>query len=94
MLTTKADGYYFHSNVIQEDNKIQYYHSIPKLIKVIIQEYDVIFTMPKELPARRLVDYMIQLKPTTTPVHIIPYRYLHFQKLEIEKIVVELLNIE
>ncbi|KAJ4754249.1 polyprotein [Rhynchospora pubera] len=44
------------------------------------------------LPPRRGIDHQIPLTPDAKPVNLRPYRYSYFQKLEIEKIIEELLK--
>lgn len=61
-------------------------------IQTSIQSYDDIFQTPTTLPPAREQDHKIELMPNTPPVSVRPYRYLHFQKTEIEKIVQELLD--
>ncbi|GKE21658.1 transposon ty3-I gag-pol polyprotein [Tanacetum coccineum] len=47
---------------------------------------------PIGLPPPRLLDHHIPLVPNTTPVSVKPYRYPHYQKSEIEKLVGEMLS--
>lgn len=43
--------------------------------------------MPAGLPPMRQIDHKNQLKEGTGPINVRPYRYLHAQKNEIEKLV-------
>lgn len=61
-------------------------------IKALIQQYTDIFQTPTHLPPAREQDHRIELLPNATPVSVRPYRYPHFQKAEIEKIVQEMLD--
>lgn len=61
-------------------------------IQTLIHKYAEIFETPKSLPPSREQDHRIELIPNTSPVSVRPYRYPHFQKAEIEKIVQELLD--
>ena len=63
----------------------------PKL-QSLIDKYADLFDTPTELPPQREQDHKIELMPNTPPVSVRPYRYPHFQKVEIEKIVQELLD--
>lgn len=63
----------------------------PSLLKVI-DKYAELFETPTGLPPSRSQDHQIQLLPNTAPISVRPYRYPHFQKSEIEKIVQELLD--
>ncbi|XP_062093442.1 uncharacterized protein LOC133799441 [Humulus lupulus] len=64
----------------------------PALGKGILTQYADIFTEPKELPPYRSVDHRIFLQPGSPPVNIRPYRYPHFQKDDIEKLVQEMME--
>ncbi|KAJ3691747.1 hypothetical protein LUZ61_020911 [Rhynchospora tenuis] len=65
---------------------------IPLELQTIVTQYKSVFTNPTTLPPQRLVDHQINLKSETHPVNIRPYRFSYFQKLEIEKIIEELLQ--
>lgn len=47
---------------------------------------------PNRLPPRRAFNHRIHLQPGSQPVNVRPYRYPHFQKNEIEKMVKEMLD--
>ena len=51
------------------------------------------FEVPARLPPIRGHEHQIVLKDGTLPVYERPYRYLYFQKFEIEKIVNELFEL-
>ena len=53
--------------------------------------YQQVFTKPKELPPQRSHDHRIPLLLNQGPVAMRPYRYSHFQKNEIEKLIKEML---
>ena len=54
--------------------------------------FDDIFQVPAGLPLRREQDYAITLREGAEIPHIRPYRYPHYQKNEIEKIIDEMLQ--
>ncbi|XP_004305749.1 PREDICTED: enzymatic polyprotein-like [Fragaria vesca subsp. vesca] len=58
-------------------------------IKVLRDKYARLFAAPTSLPPQREQDHTIELFPNTLPMSVRPYRYPHFQKCEIEKIVQE-----
>ncbi|XP_062028068.1 uncharacterized protein LOC133743955 [Rosa rugosa] len=62
----------------------------PEILK-LVQQYTEIFQPPTTLPPAREHDHRIELLPNTTAINVRPYRYPHFQKSEIEKIVQEML---
>ncbi|KAJ4745876.1 polyprotein [Rhynchospora pubera] len=61
-------------------------------IQTVVTAYSTVFADPSSLPPVRPTDHQIPLKNEAVPVNIRPYRFSHFQKLEIEKIVEELLS--
>ncbi|KAJ9555024.1 hypothetical protein OSB04_009638 [Centaurea solstitialis] len=64
----------------------------PLVIQAVIEEFDQIFNMPRELPPQRGKEHVINLKEGTEVVNVRPYRYPHYQKNEIEKLVKEMLE--
>ncbi|GKB44630.1 ty3-gypsy retrotransposon protein [Tanacetum coccineum] len=48
--------------------------------------------VPSTLPPPRSIDHRIHLFPNTKPVNVRPYRYPHYQKGEMEKLVNEMLS--
>ncbi|XP_038678483.1 uncharacterized protein LOC119979936 [Tripterygium wilfordii] len=65
--------------------------TMPMTIKGVIDDFSGVFSEHKGLPPSRFHVHRILLKEGTLPVNLRPYRYPHFQKSEIEKIVKELL---
>jgi hypothetical protein len=58
----------------------------------ILQHYAQIFSIPNELPPNRNHDHHIHLLPNSTPINLKPYRYPHFQKEAMAKIIAEMLE--
>lgn len=58
----------------------------------LLEKYSALFQEPVELPPVRDIDHIIPLKDEGQVVKLRPYRFSFFQKLEIEKIVDELLK--
>ncbi|XP_042987252.1 uncharacterized protein LOC122315435 isoform X1 [Carya illinoinensis] len=61
-------------------------------VSALLEEFADVFEEPVGLPPRREFDHQIILKEGASPVSVRPYRYPHYQKSEIEKIVHELLQ--
>ncbi|PRQ55170.1 putative nucleotidyltransferase, Ribonuclease H [Rosa chinensis] len=61
-------------------------------IQALVHKFADLFITPTSFPPVRKQDHKIELLPNTPPVSVRPYRYPHFQKAEIEKIVRELLD--
>lgn len=66
--------------------------SIPEGIKPIVDRYAGVFREPHGLPPRRLIEHQIVLKEGTSPINVRPYRYPHYQKDEIERLISEMLT--
>ncbi|KAF8405189.1 hypothetical protein HHK36_010089 [Tetracentron sinense] len=66
--------------------------ALPSDLLNVLHHFDDVFGTPSELPPRRSHDHQIPLLPGSQPTNVRPYRYLHFQKSEIEKVVTELLQ--
>ncbi|XP_041009475.1 uncharacterized protein LOC121253540 [Juglans microcarpa x Juglans regia] len=58
----------------------------------LLEHFHQVFHEPVGLPPPRSHDHKIVLKEGTSPISTRPYRYPHYQKAEIEKIVSELLT--
>lgn len=67
-------------------------HEIPRVIDQLLKSFQEIFIEPQGLPPKREQDHQILLKPGAEPVSVKPYRYPHFQKSEIEKLVRDMLQ--
>ena len=63
----------------------------PGLHEVLTSFHDV-FSEPKGLPPPQSHDHQIPLLKGSQPVFVRPYRYPHFQKSEIERIIEEMLE--
>jgi hypothetical protein len=58
----------------------------------LLRKFQDVFAEPKGLPPVRSHDHKIVLKEESQPISVRPYRYPHYQKGEIEKIVHDLLE--
>lgn len=65
---------------------------MPKEVIKLLAEFLEVFDKPKRLPPSRGFEHRIQLIQGEKPFKIRSYRYSHFQKAEIEKLVHEMLN--
>ncbi|KAA8522099.1 hypothetical protein F0562_012587 [Nyssa sinensis] len=59
----------------------------PPPLQQILEEFQDVFEEPKGLPLPRAHDHKIPLMEGSGPVCVKPYRYPHYQKAEIEKLV-------
>ncbi|KAJ0970323.1 hypothetical protein J5N97_023200 [Dioscorea zingiberensis] len=60
-------------------------------LEALLTSFGSVFSSTMGLPPPRATDHRIPLLPAKAPVNVRPYRYPHFQKSEIEKLVSEML---
>ncbi|KAI5436915.1 hypothetical protein KIW84_023157 [Lathyrus oleraceus] len=65
---------------------------LPILFTDLLKRFVAIFAQPTGLPPHRSVDHRIHLIEGSKPVNVRPYRYPQFQKVEMEKLVKEMLD--
>ncbi|MCH85308.1 hypothetical protein A2U01_0006152, partial [Trifolium medium] len=65
---------------------------LPEPVLSILQRFHNIFVPSTGLPLHRSVDHCIHLVEGTPPINVRPYRYPHFQKSEMEKLIREMLE--
>ncbi|KAM0014322.1 putative nucleotidyltransferase, Ribonuclease H [Helianthus debilis subsp. tardiflorus] len=82
-------GQLFHLSLVPPDTTPPTY---PPDLQALLSQFDDVFTVPKGLPPIRSHDHHIELLPTSGPVSVRPYRYPHFQKQEIERLVQDMLT--
>jgi hypothetical protein len=75
------------------DKEHDIYASLPVQVQDIIQQFAAIFELPKGMPPIRDCDHQFPLLPGARPVQMRPYRYAPALKDEIEKQVVEMLQL-
>lgn len=66
--------------------------TIPAEMSEVLNRYADVFESPHSLPPKRVFDHKITLMPDAKPINLRPYRYSYFQKVELEKIIEELLK--
>lgn len=64
----------------------------PADLKSLLTEFSHVFSTPTSLPPPRTHDHQITLRPNQEPTSVRPYRYPHYQKAEIERMVHEFLD--
>ena len=60
---------------------------LPSDVITLLSKYGSVFQPPVGLPPHHLNDHRIYLEPNTKAIHVQPYRYPHYQKNEIQKLV-------
>ncbi|KAH9679153.1 hypothetical protein KPL71_026005 [Citrus sinensis] len=66
--------------------------SLPSPISHLLHKFHNLFHPPTGLPPHRFINHRIHLLSNTNPVNVRPYRYPHFQKTEMEKLIREMLE--
>ncbi|XP_023757803.1 uncharacterized protein LOC111906273 [Lactuca sativa] len=74
------------------NTETEMHSEVPLLLTQILHKFKCIFQEPKELPPRRHLEHQIVLKDGTPPVSVRPYRYPHYQKDKIERLIQEMLT--
>ena len=67
-------------------------NEMPYCVQPLLQQFALIFQEPSTLPPDMDNDYQFHLKSDVDPIHVRPYRFPHFQKSEMEKLVQEILQ--
>ncbi|XP_027337502.1 uncharacterized protein LOC113851229 [Abrus precatorius] len=95
---TNSGAAYFHIQILPSSTTLNTTPTVTPpshhnpLISSLILQYQSLFHPPTTLPPPRPTDHHIHLLPNASPVNVRPYRYLHFQKCEIEKQIDEMLQ--
>ncbi|PKA64490.1 putative mitochondrial protein [Apostasia shenzhenica] len=90
-LTTKKEVAYCYQ-LISITSDSQHLVAVPPKIQELLEEFKHVFESPKQLPPQRHNDHQIYLQTETASINVKPYRYPHYQKSEIEKLVKEMLE--
>lgn len=61
-------------------------------VQAVLDDFEAVFSIPTTLPPPRRWDHKIHLPEGSRPINVKPYRYLYFQKAEIERQVKEMLT--
>lgn len=76
----------------EEPDDQKFMLDIPEDLVVVLTQFKQLFVTPTVLPPKREYDHRIHLLPNSKPVNVKPYRYPHFQKNEMERLVKEMLQ--
>ncbi|KAI3739426.1 hypothetical protein L2E82_29830 [Cichorium intybus] len=83
---------YFHFDPTPTHNTSTDLTHTDPIINQLLQTYRSIFDKTKSLPPSRSQDHRIPTLPTSTPVNVKPYRYPHYQKQVMTKMISEMLE--
>ncbi|XP_016186033.1 uncharacterized protein LOC107627725 [Arachis ipaensis] len=90
MVTSEVVTTMYHLKMVDEEKVSE--ATIPMEVQRVLEEHQEVFEEPTQLPPHRDVDHNINLIPGSQPVSIRPYKYPHFQKEEMERLVSEMLE--
>ena len=65
---------------------------VPTSLKSVIKQFEEVFSLQQGLPPICSNEPKITLKEGSSPISVRPYRYPYFRKLDIEKLVAEMLE--
>ena len=85
----QGNGFFY--QIIPSINSTQP-NSYPPDMDHLLVEFSPVLEPPTSLPPKQSHDHRIPLQPNAEPVSVPPYRYPYYQKIEIEKMVKELLQ--
>ncbi|KAJ0524209.1 putative nucleotidyltransferase, Ribonuclease H [Helianthus annuus] len=89
LVHSKGIGQLYHLSLLPPESSPPTY---PSELQDILTSFSAVFNPPMGLPPTRSQDRHIELLPASKPVTVRPYRYPHFQKQEIERLVKEMLQ--
>lgn len=92
LVQTNKVSEFFHLWVESPSTQILQSPPIRVEVEHIIHQFDELFWAPTTLPPTRTINHAINLHPNSESVIVLPYRYFHFQKQEIELQVEEMLR--
>jgi len=89
-----AELYTLHLTCLEESpsSRLELLPELQPETSVLLHHCKEVFQQPHGLPPLRTHDHHIPLVPNTPPVRIRPYRYPHSQKIEIERLVTQMLQ--
>ncbi|RVW71121.1 Transposon Tf2-12 polyprotein [Vitis vinifera] len=80
------------ASLVTKENTLIFPNTLPVAISTTLQKFRDLFLPPTGLPPHRTIDHKIHLIPNSKPMNVRPYRYPHFQKNEMEKLIREMLD--
>ena len=78
--------------ISEEEDSIEEVLTEEESVVVVLKKFDDVFDWPETLPPRRVIEHHIHLKEGVNPVNVRPYRYAYQQKIEMDKLVEEMLS--
>ncbi|XP_016172540.1 uncharacterized protein LOC107614929 [Arachis ipaensis] len=92
MVTADVIASFLHLRVLELNELEATPEQQDQQVQQVLEEYQEVFQERTELPPPREIEHQIHLQQGADPVNVRPYRYPHYQKEEIEKLVEEMLQ--
>ncbi|KAI4318180.1 hypothetical protein L6164_025983 [Bauhinia variegata] len=92
IIQTEGVDTFYHFQLLSPPTLPTESQNLEPSIEALLQRYPSLFDTPTNLPPVRQTDHAIPLIDGSNPVNVRPYRYPHFQKQEIEKLLREMLD--
>lgn len=93
-IKAQSDIMLAHIWLCEEGGKKEDSNTVLPELQGVLSKFTKVFETSNSLPPEREVDHSIPPLPNSEPINLRPYRYSYFQKVEIEKIIEELLKIQ
>lgn len=91
LVTTKGISEFYQLTLaLTQGNGKEMNAEVPVVVREVLQQYKEVFQEPKELPPARVIDHIIPLESNGQLINVRPYKYPHFQKTEMERLVMEM----
>lgn len=90
-LTVDDETFWVECNIVNLE-EVGEAKTIPAEISEVLMQFEDAFQDPQGLPPSRLQDHAIVLKEGANIPNLRPYRYPHYQKNEIEKLIKDMLK--
>ncbi|XP_072084427.1 uncharacterized protein [Arachis hypogaea] len=90
---SKAIASLFHLEAVESRNNKEELTTNDDEVQQILKNFLGVFEEPIQLPPLRMVNHSIHLVLKNAPMSVRPYKYLHFQKVEMERLVDEMLQV-
>ncbi|XP_025607666.1 uncharacterized protein [Arachis hypogaea] len=90
LVTNEVITTFYHLRMIEGETNSKPTASVD--IQQLLEEFQQVFEEPTRLPPTREIDHKIELILGAQPIKVRPYKYLQFQKEEMERLIAEMLE--
>jgi hypothetical protein len=89
-LQASGDGYLLQVEVVIDES--DQHNTVPTWLTTVLEDFQIVFQEIQGLPPSRTHDHAIVLQEGAAIPNLRPYRYPHYQKNEIERLVTDMLK--